>query len=174
MSKKIEQLHKVSEENMSYHEEDAVTGLYMIFKAQSIYRTCDLDGNGIKDFCRYLPQLWRAGSRESGTKNRKLIPEKIAFSRSSSDIGYIFESLNKIRIKHNKYKEPDSLSEWAAVAYPKALNITDSLTFITNQSNIIYAKKNVYYLNYYPAHPENDGWVKIKAESGGVKSYCED
>ena len=148
------------------NEIDAFNSLKIIIEAQNEFHSKDLDGDGIKNYVEFLPHLWTYASKGVKPIELKLIPEEIAFSKSLQNgyEGYIFACLQKVNINPDEDKKLRYTKEWAAIAYPKNLNISGRLTYITDQNNDIFAKKDVYNLKLYPTNPEKEGWVKIKSE----------
>ena len=158
--------HQITDGDIMNNEIKALNNLKLIIKAQNEFYSKDLDGDGIKDYVEFLPHLWTYASKDINPIKLELISEDIAFSKSSQDgyNGYVFVCLQKVKIESDDLKDIDNTKKWAAIAYPKTVNITGRLTYITNQNNDIFAKKDIYNLKLYPTNPEKEGWLKINSE----------
>lgn len=157
---------KITDNDILNNEVKAYNNLKLIISAQNEFYSEDLDENGIENYAKFLPHLWVVIVKDNQKKKLNLISEEIALSKSSQEgyNGYVFTSLHNTQIKPDELKEIDYEKEWAVIAYPKNVNITGRLIFITNNYNEIFAKKNVYNTKFYPTDPEEEGWVNILSE----------
>ena len=157
--------HQITDDDILNNEIKALNNLKLIIKAQNEFYSKDLGEDRKKNYAEFLPQLFTFAGKNIEPKKLGLISEEIAFSKSSQDgyNGYIFASFHKKQMKTDEFKDINYEKEWAVIAYPKNMNITGRLIFITNNDHEIFAKKNVYNTKFYPADPEKNGWVKISS-----------
>ena len=164
--------HQVTDDDILNNEIEAFDNLKIIIEAQNEFYSKDLDGDGVKNYVEFLPHLWTYAGKDIKPIKLKLISEEIAFSKSFKDghKGYIFTCLQKPKDQSDKDKGLNSTKEWGAIAYPKKVNITGRLTYITDQNNVIFAKKGVYNLEFYPVDLKKEGWIKISSKED-VESF---
>ena len=166
---------EITDDDIINNEIEAFNNLKTIILAQNGFFSQDLDENGIKDYAKFIPHLWLAIVKDNRKKNLNLISEEIAFSKSSQKgyNGYVFTSLHNMKVKPDELREINYEKEWAVIAYPKNINVTGRLFFITNNDNEIFAKKNVYNTKSYPADPKKEGWIKIMTEDQIIKEVLD-
>jgi len=153
---------------MQANEARAFAGLKMMAEAQEKYIQTDWDRDGKRVYAGFFVHLWTSVSPGGEPIPVNLIPRKQAFAMEDTLTvdGYYYVDLRKRQSEGNTRREIDHEKEWAMAAVPGSAGRTGVLTFIVDQSNVIYVTPRLYSQPEYPYRPERSGWTRIDTGAG--------
>lgn len=152
---------------MQANEVRAFAGLKSMAEAQEKYIQTDWDGDNKKVYAMFFVHLWTSVSLQGEPIPVNLIPRKPAFAMEDSLMvdGYYYMDLRKRRLQGNTLREFDYEKEWAMAAVPGTAGRTGVLSFIVDQSKVIYVMPRLHSQPEYPHEPEGSGWRRIDSEA---------
>ncbi len=152
----------------------AFTQLKSIAEAQAKYIQTDWNRDGKKEYAMFFVHLWTSVSLRGDPIPVNLIPRELAFAMEDSLTvdGYYYMDLRKRGLEGNVLREIDYEKEWAIAAVPGTAGRTGVLSFIVDQSNVIYVTPRVHSRREYPYEPEGGGWKRIDTVAG-LKAFQE-
>lgn len=114
----------------------------------------------------FYVHLWRSVSLDSEPIQVNLIAKELAFAMEESKTlnGYYYMDLRKRRIDIKTGEEFDYTKEWGVTALPGNKGKTGVLTFITDQTKVIYVTAKRHRQPEqpeYPYDPGGSGWTRI-------------
>jgi len=150
-------------EEIRANEFAAYENLKLIAAAQEKYKQKDWDSDGKKVYAMFYVHLWRSVSLAGEPIGVNLIAKELAFAMDVSNPlkGYYYMDLRQRRIDIKTMEEFDYTKEWGAAALPGTRGRTGVLTFIVDQSKVIYVTTKMHSQPEYPHDPGGSGWTRI-------------
>ena len=157
----------LSGEEIRANELGAYENLKLIAAAQEEYKQRDWDSDGKKFYAMFYVHLWRSVSLAGEPIGVNLIGKELAFAMEESKTlkGYYYMDLRKRLIDIKAIEEFDYTKEWGLAALPGTRGRTGLLTFIIDQSNVIYATTKMHSQPEYPYDPGGSGWARIDSRA---------
>lgn len=155
----------ITPETMQLNEIAAYENLKALAAAQESYIRRDWDKDGKKTYAIFYVHLWRSVSKDSQPIEVNLIPKELAFAMEVTNPleGYYYLDIRKRLMEGRKGEAFDYGKEWAIAAIPADRRRVGVLTFITDQTGVIYVTPGIHTQPEYPHDPEANGWTRLNS-----------
>lgn len=163
LSSLSEEQKPLTGEEIRMNELQAYRNLKSIAEAQDKYIRQDWDSDGKKAYAMFYVHLWRSVSLDSEPIPVNLITRELAFAMEVTQTlkGYYYMDLRKRRVDKRTRKPFDYTKEWGVAACPGNMGRTGVLTFIVDQTGVIYVTGKMHSQPEYPHDPAGSGWTRI-------------
>ena len=159
-------------EEIKANEIETFNNLKLIANAQQQYIQKDWDGDGKKTYAQFFIHLWSTVNTEHDPVRTEFISKEIGFAMGSSSAvnGYYLKDLrSRTKPESNETVPLNYANEWAVTAIPALVGKTGHLTFLIDNSGLIFVKKVEMVPTEYPHDPVAEGWIQIKSPADRQK-----